>query len=84
MNQQMIANESPAWIFFAWTSFIISTTVTVVGIYYMPTDLWIKGFLWMGLLFSVGSTFTLAKTIRDGFEQQKRRLVSDYELKKAV
>ncbi|MCU0492117.1 MAG: hypothetical protein MUD01_11040, partial [Chloroflexaceae bacterium] len=55
-----------------WTSFIISTTFTLIGTYYMPVDLWIKGYLWMGLLFSVGSTFTLSKTIRDSFEQQRQ------------
>jgi len=37
----------------------------------MPADMWIKGYLLMGMLFTVGSTFTLAKTLRDQHEAQK-------------
>jgi hypothetical protein len=45
--------------------------ITLLGIYYMPIDLWIKGFIIMGLFFTVGSTFTLAKTIRDRHESRR-------------
>ena len=43
----------------------------VAGIYNLPTDLWGKGFLGMGLLFVVGSSFSLAKTLRDEHEVKK-------------
>jgi Uncharacterized protein conserved in bacteria len=38
---------------------------------YLPADLWVKGFLLMGLTFTVGSAFSLAKTLRDDYEAQK-------------
>ncbi len=71
--QQLPATQkdSPGWHIFVWCSFILSVGMTAIGIYHMPTDLWIKAFMIMGLLFSVGSSFTLAKTIRDNFEAQR-------------
>lgn len=63
--------HSAAWIFQTWASFFLSTGVTSIGILYLPVDLWIKGFLGMGLLFTVGSTLSLAKTLRDLHESKK-------------
>ena len=57
--------HSPAWIFQTWASFVASIATTSIGIAYLPVDRWIQAFLGMGLLFSVGSTFNLAKTVRD-------------------
>lgn len=42
-----------------------------IGILYTPVDNWVKGYLGMGLLFSVGSTFSLSKTVRDLHESNK-------------
>ena len=39
----------------------------------MPVDPWVKAFMAMGLLFSVGSTFSLAKTVRDQHESDSLR-----------
>jgi hypothetical protein len=66
-----IQTVTPAWKFQAWASFVIAFLAMVIGIYNLPTDLWVKGFLGMGLLFVVGSSFTLAKTLRDDHEAQK-------------
>ena len=41
------------------------------GIILLPADFSIKGFFAMGTLYLIGSTFTLAKTIRDEFENRK-------------
>lgn len=81
--------NSPAWLFFVRTSFVISVAATALGIVYMPVDFWIKGYLGMGLLFVVGSTLTLAKTVRDEFEGKKllnkiseartERMLKEYE-----
>lgn len=67
-NQQ---KHSPAWIFQTWAAFILSISMTTFGIVNLPVDNWIKGFMGMGLAFSVGSTFTLAKTTRDLHETKK-------------
>lgn len=63
--------HSGAWIFQAWISFILAISATAVGIVYLPVDHWAKGFMGMGLIFSVGSTFNVAKTTRDLHESKK-------------
>lgn len=88
MSEQ--TRDSAAWRLQAWASFFISSVTTGVGIAYLPTDVWVKGFLGMGLLFTMGSCFSLAKTVRDAHEQEKlhskiveaktHRLLRDFEL----
>jgi len=67
---QTIKNQkdTTAWIIQSWLSFILSVSATSVGIIYLPVDGWVKGYMGMGLVFSIGSTFTLAKTARDNHE----------------
>jgi hypothetical protein len=62
--------HSGAWIIQTWLSFALAVGVTVVGIWHLPVDGWQKAFLGMGLVFSIGSTFTLSKTVRDQHEQE--------------
>lgn len=61
--------HSPAWVAQTWISFITAISVTMLGVYFLPVDVWIKAFMAMGVLFTVGSTFSLAKTVRDLHEQ---------------
>lgn len=63
-----MSKHTAAWRFQVWASFVIATVVTGLGIAYLPVVLWTKAFLAMGLLFTVGSSFSLAKTIRDDHE----------------
>jgi hypothetical protein len=63
--------HSSAWIIQTWATFVISVSVTSVGIFYAPVDNWVKGYLGMGLLFSVGSTFSVSKTVRDVHESNR-------------
>jgi len=63
--------HSPAWLAQVWISFVASVGVTAVGIYYLPVDAWVRAFLGMGLLFTVGSTSSLSKTVRDQYEAQR-------------
>lgn len=62
--------NSKAWIFFCYVSFAIALGVTAIGIWAMEISLPMKAFLGMGLLFTTGSAFTLAKTLRDEHEAQ--------------
>lgn len=64
-------DHSSAWIAQTWLSFVISISATAVGIMYLPVDGWIKGFMGMGLTFTVGSTISLTKTQRDIYEGKK-------------
>ena len=69
--QVRAATHSPAWVFQTWASFVVSVGTTAVGIAYLPVDHWMQAFLGMGLLFSIGSTMNLAKTVRDLYESQR-------------
>jgi hypothetical protein len=70
-NPDMNTSPSSAWVVQTWLSFALSVGVTAMGIYWLPVDGWVKGFIAMGLLFSVGSTFNLAKTVRDQHEAER-------------
>jgi hypothetical protein len=71
MQQFGTQKDSNTWIFQTWASFILSIGMTTTGIIYLPVDLWVKGFMGMGLGFSVASTFSVAKTQRDLHEATK-------------
>lgn len=71
MQQIGPQKDSAAWIFQTWAAFVLSIGMTTAGIVNLPVDAWIKGFMGMGLTFSVGSTFTLAKTQRDLHEAKR-------------
>jgi hypothetical protein len=71
------AGHSNGWIAQVWLSFVISVSATAIGIFYLPLDPWVKGYLAMGLMFSVGSTVSLSKTTRDIHESS--RLISKVE-----
>ncbi len=72
-NTEVSPMHSGAWMAQVWISFLAAATVTGVGIWCLPVDAWMRAFLGMGLLFTVGSTFSLAKTLRDQFESESLR-----------
>jgi hypothetical protein len=71
MQQHSSQKDSNAWVLQTWLSFVLSIGITSAGIVNLPVDIWVKGFMAMGLSFSVGSTFSLAKTQRDLHESSK-------------
>lgn len=52
-------------------SFALALVSVAVGIAWLPVDSWQRGFLALGLVFLVSSTFTLAKCVRDRQESQE-------------
>lgn len=64
------ANTS-GWITFTYVSFALAAGMMGLGIWALPTDLWVKGFMMMASIFLCGSTFTLAKTVRDEHEAKR-------------
>ncbi len=94
MERPPISENSAGWMACVWISFAASISITSLGIFNLPVDHWIQGFMAMGLLFSVGSSFTLSKTVRDNHESRKlinrvseaktEKILHDYELKEAV
>jgi hypothetical protein len=71
MNQPHSQQDTSAWVFQAWAAFLIAFGTTMVGILYLPVDRWVRGFLAMGVLFTINACFTLAKTVRDNHEAVK-------------
>ena len=71
MEQPAIHEDSPAWLLFVHLSFAFSVGLMCLGIYLLPVSLWIKGYFAMGLFFTIGSTVTLSKTMRDQHEGRK-------------
>ncbi len=71
INSSPRQTHSAAWVIQAWLSFIVSFGTTGIGIAYMPVDTWIKSYMGMGLVFTVGSTLSLGKTIRDEHEAKQ-------------
>ncbi|MCP4352767.1 MAG: hypothetical protein GY795_45520 [Desulfobacterales bacterium] len=66
-----IQRDSAAWRFFVKASFVLSLAGMGAGIYFLPADVWVKGYMAMGTVFLMGSSITLTKTIRDEHEAQK-------------
>lgn len=80
MNSLAHAQPEPhsgAWIAQVWISFAVSVTATALGVWLLPVNAWILGYLGMGLLFTVGATLNVAKTLRDVHEA--KRLTSRVE-----
>ena len=63
--------HSTGWVVQAWASFILSITAMSFGILNLPVDNWVKGYMGMGLAFTVGSTVSMAKTTRDNHEAKR-------------
>ncbi len=65
MNQHGDRVHAPAWVFFTYASFAGSLGMLVLGISLLPLDLWMRAFLFMGVLMLVQACVTLTKTQRD-------------------
>jgi hypothetical protein len=63
--------HSNAWVTFTYVSFSASAFMVAIGVFYLPIDLWMKGYLSMGILMMLQSCVTLTKTIRDMHESGK-------------
>ncbi len=71
MEEYGIQKDSAAWLFFVKITFLSALTAMACGIFFMPCELWVKGYMTMGTLFTVGSSITLSKTLRDEHEANK-------------
>jgi len=70
MNQNA-QPHSNAWVAFTYASFAGSAFMVAVGVFFLPIDLWIKGYLTMGIVMLVQTCVTLTKTMRDVHESGK-------------
>jgi hypothetical protein len=70
MSTQPI-KHSPAFVTFSYVSFGLAAAMVAGGVFVMPIDFWMKGFLLMGMVMLVQSCIMLSKTIRDNVEAEK-------------
>ena len=90
MQDPTVQLDSMAWRIQVWLAFLISIGMLLGGITFLPIDWWLKAYLWMGTLFSVGSTVSLVKTMRDMHEAKRlanrlekaksHKLLKDFEI----
>ena len=73
MEKSEFDANTAAWNFQVWASWLVSGAMVLSGIILLPVDMWTRGYLLMGLLFTVASTFSLAKTTRDNAEAARLR-----------
>lgn len=66
-----IAQNTAAWLTFTYVSFALSVAMMAMGVWALPADLWVKGYLTMATVSLLGATFTLAKTVRDEHEAKR-------------
>lgn len=74
---QTSQSNTAGWVTFTYASFGMAIAMSALGVWALPGDLWVKGYLMMSAVFLCGSTFTLAKTTRD--EHEARRFANRIE-----
>lgn len=67
-NAPVPTRNTNAFFLQAAISFGVALLTMVFAICYVPVDNWVRGFLGLGTMFLVTSSFTLAKCIRDAHE----------------
>ena len=70
MNQNA-QPHSGAFVTFSYVSFSASAFLVALGVFFMPIDLWMNGYLTMGIVMLVQTCVTLTKTLRDRHESSK-------------
>lgn len=76
-SENLPQSHTAAWVFQTWAAFLLSTVGMTLGIIYLPVDIWVKSYLGMGMAFTVSSTLSLSKTVRDAHES--KRILSKVE-----
>jgi len=70
MTSQPIKHSS-AFVAFSYATFVMSLAMVGGGVFVMPIDHWMKGFLVMGIAMLVQSCIIVTKTLRDNLEAEK-------------
>jgi hypothetical protein len=76
MNPQN-QSHSGAWVAFNYANVAMALAMTVGGVFFLPLDVWIKGYMLMGIAMLLSSAISVTKTIRD--VQESSRLLNKIE-----
>jgi hypothetical protein len=60
--------DTAGWVIAVWVALACALSLTAWGLFRMTLDPWLKRYMVISWLFLVSTTFTLAKTLRDGHE----------------
>ncbi|MER5349487.1 YiaA/YiaB family inner membrane protein [Kitasatospora sp. NPDC002551] len=74
MSTPMQSRTTAAYYIQAVLSFTLSAAALGIGIAFLPVEPWTRAFLALGLLYTITSTFTLSKVVRD--RQETTELVT--------
>jgi hypothetical protein len=72
-----LPQHSSTWVTFTYANMVMSLALTLGGIFFLPLDIWIKGYMLMGVTMLVSSSITVTKTVRD--VQEASKLVNKIE-----
>lgn len=73
------ASDTPMWRWVVWGSFALAMGLTGWGLARMSINPVWKAYLGVAWLFLISSVFTLAKTLRDGFEADRAEAAQRHE-----
>jgi len=67
-DNQRQSTDTPMWRWVVYGAFLLAMSLTAWGLWRMAINDTYKAFLLVSWLYLITSTFTLAKSLRDGFE----------------
>ena len=70
MNERF-QEHSQSWVTFSYASFAAACLMVGGGIFMMPVDLWVRGYLLIGMVMLIQSAINVTKTLRDNHENQR-------------
>lgn len=71
MTTENHQSHSGAWIAFNYANVAVALGMTVGGVFFLPLDVWIKGYMLMGIAMLLSSAISVTKTIRDVQESSR-------------
>lgn len=76
-STQYETSNTQSFFVLSWLSFAIAFAGSLIGIYFIPMDIYAKAFLGMAYLFSISACFMVAKVVRD--KQESGMLINKIE-----
>ena len=77
MTTQNHQSHSGAWVAFNYANLAVALGMTIGGVLFLPLEVWIKGYMLMGIAMLLSSSISVTKTIRD--VQESGRLINKIE-----
>ena len=63
--------HSPTWVNFSYATFLTACSLVTGGIALMPVDLWVRAYLFIGMVMLVQASINVTKTVRDNVEADR-------------